>query len=157
MAGAIANSNLPRRIIKETQRLLTEPAEGISASPAEDNLRYFSVMILGPAQSPYEGGAFRLELFLPEEYPMAAPKVRFLTKIYHPNIDKLGRICLDILKDKWSPALQIRTVLLSIQALLSAPNPEDPLDENIAKHWKTDQGGAIATAREWTQLYATSN
>ncbi|EFJ16885.1 ubiquitin-conjugating enzyme 35, E2 [Selaginella moellendorffii] len=157
MAGAIANSNLPRRIIKETQRLLTEPAEGISASPAEDNLRYFSVMILGPAQSPYEGKISLLELFLPEEYPMAAPKVRFLTKIYHPNIDKLGRICLDILKDKWSPALQIRTVLLSIQALLSAPNPEDPLDENIAKHWKTDQGGAIATAREWTQLYATSN
>lgn len=69
------------------------------------------------------GGKFKLELFLPDDYPMAPPKVRFLTKIYHPNIDKLGRICLDILKDKWSPALQIRTVLLSIQALLSAPNP----------------------------------
>uniref|UniRef100_K3ZA21 UBC core domain-containing protein n=1 Tax=Setaria italica TaxID=4555 RepID=K3ZA21_SETIT len=110
--GAMANSNLPRRIIKETQRLLSEPAPGISASPSEENMRYFNVMILGPAQSPYEGGVFKLELFLPEEYPMAAPKVRFLTKIYHPNIDKLGRICLDILKDKWSPALQIRTVLL---------------------------------------------
>lgn len=70
------------------------------------------------------GGIFKLELFLTEEYPMAPPKVRFLTKIYHPNVDKLGRICLDILKDKWSPALQIRTVLLSIQALLSAPNPD---------------------------------
>ncbi|VFQ97574.1 unnamed protein product [Cuscuta campestris] len=108
----MANSNLPRRIIKETQRLLSEPAPGISASPSEENMRYFNVMILGPTQSPYEGGVFKLELFLPEEYPMAAPKVRFLTKIYHPNIDKLGRICLDILKDKWSPALQIRTVLL---------------------------------------------
>ncbi|KAL0406739.1 UNVERIFIED_CONTAM: Ubiquitin-conjugating enzyme E2 36 [Sesamum latifolium] len=88
---------------------------------------------------------FKLELFLPEEYPMAAPKVRFLTKIYHPNIDKLGRICLDILKDKWSPALQIRTVLLSIQALLSAPNPDDPLSENIAKHWKANEAEAVET------------
>ena len=80
--------------------------------------------------------------------------MRFLTKIYHPNVDKLGRICLDILKDKWSPALQIRTVLLSIQALMSAPNPDDPLDENIAKHWKTDEVGAMATAQEWTRKYA---
>ncbi|TXG55043.1 hypothetical protein EZV62_020299 [Acer yangbiense] len=190
----MANSNLPRRIIKETQRLLSEPAPGISASPSEENMRYFNVMILGPSQSPYEGtlvlrkneedfilpssniwvvdnahwieveapnleieqsGVFKLELFLPEEYPMAAPKVRFLTKIYHPNIDKLGRICLDILKDKWSPALQIRTVLLSIQALLSAPNPDDPLSENIAKHWKTNEADAVETAKEWTRLYAT--
>lgn len=153
--AAMSNSNLPRRIIKETQRLLSEPAPGISASPSEDNLRYFNVMILGPSQSPYEGGVFKLELFLPEEYPMAAPKVRFLTKIYHPNIDKLGRICLDILKDKWSPALQIRTVLLSIQALLSAPNPDDPLSENIAKHWKTNEVDAVETAKEWTRLYAS--
>ncbi|GMH12120.1 hypothetical protein Nepgr_013961 [Nepenthes gracilis] len=152
---SMANSNLPRRIIKETQRLLSEPAPGISASPSEDNMRYFNVMILGPSQSPYEGGVFKLELFLPEEYPMAPPKVRFLTKIYHPNIDKLGRICLDILKDKWSPALQIRTVLLSIQALLSAPNPDDPLSENIAKHWKTNEAEAVETAKEWTRLYAT--
>ena len=87
------------------------------------------------------GGVFRLELFLPEEYPMSAPKVRFLTKIYHPNIDKLGRICLDILKDKWSPALQIRTVLLSVQALLSAPNPDDPLANDVAEHYKKDEKG----------------
>lgn len=81
-------------------------------------------------------------------------QVRFLTRIYHPNIDRLGRICLDILKDKWSPALQIRTVLLSIQALLSAPNPDDPLDEAVARQWREDEGGAMATAREWARLYA---
>jgi hypothetical protein len=91
------------------------------------------------------GGVFKLELYLPEDYPMAPPKVRFLTKIYHPNIDRLGRICLDILKDKWSPALQIRTVLLSIQALLSAPNPDDPLANDVAEHWKTNEAAAIET------------
>jgi ubiquitin-conjugating enzyme E2 N len=148
---------LPRRIVKETQRLMAEPVEGISAAPTEDNMRYFNVVIVGPSSSPYEGGVFKLELFLPEDYPMAAPKVRFLTRIYHPNVDKLGRICLDILKDKWSPALQIRTVLLSIQALMSAPNPDDPLDENVAKMWKTDEATAMETAREWTRIYADSD
>ena len=82
------------------------------------------------------GGVFQLELFLPDDYPMCPPRIRFLTRIYHPNIDRLGRICLDVLKNNWSPALQIRTILLSIQALLGAPNPEDPLNEAVAKQWK---------------------
>lgn len=104
---------LPRRILKETERLMADPPPGISGAPANDNLRYFTVHINGPESSPYEGdytsfekmivvdvigGVFKLELFLPEEYPMVAPKIRFLTKIYHPNIDKLGRICMDTLK-----------------------------------------------------------
>lgn len=94
---------------------------------------------------------------------MAPPKVRFMTKLYHPNIDKLGRVCLDILKgtelsfisfsfrdyflEKWSPALQIRTVLLSIQALLSAPNPDDFLDAEVAEKWKADERGAKAIGK----------
>jgi len=150
-------AGLPRRIIKETQRLMQEPVPGISAVPDDNNARYFHVVVAGPEGSPFEGGVFKLELFLPEEYPMSAPKVRFMTKIYHPNIDKLGRICLDILKDKWSPALQIRTVLLSIQALLSAPNPDDPLANDVAEQWKVNEAEAIRTAREWTRLYAMSS
>ena len=136
--------------VQETQRLMQEPVPGISAVPDDNNARYFHVVVAGPEGSPFEGGVFKLELFLPEDYPMSAPKVtkpavticyslvqvRFITRIYHPNIDKLGRICLDILKDKWSPALQIRTVLLSIQALLSAPNPDDPLANDVAELWK---------------------
>jgi ubiquitin-conjugating enzyme E2 N len=149
-------AELPRRIMKETKRLLQEPAPGISASPSEENQRYFNVIILGPQESAYEGGVFKLELFLPDDYPMAAPKVRFLTRIYHPNIDRLGRICLDILKDKWSPALQIRTVLISIQALLSCPNPDDPLSEDVAKHWKSNPAEAMETARQWTKKHATT-
>ncbi|KAI9295204.1 ubiquitin-conjugating enzyme [Neoconidiobolus thromboides FSU 785] len=144
------------RIKKEIQRLNADPAPGITATPHEDNIRYFDVIIVGPRQSPFEDGVFKLELFLPEGYPMAPPKVRFLTKIYHPNIDKLGRICLDILKDRWSPALQIRTVLLSIQALLSAPNPDDPLANDVAQKWKENEKEAIETAKEWTKKFAVS-
>mgnify|MGYP002803397045 FL=1 len=150
------SGGLPRRIVKETQRLLAEPVPGIKAIPYEENARYFNVFVDGPKESPFEKGCFKLELFLPEEYPMSPPKVRFNTKIYHPNIDKLGRICLDILKDKWSPALQIRTVLLSIQALLSAPNPDDPLANDVAEQWKTNEAKAIETARQWTQMYAVN-
>ncbi|KER22891.1 hypothetical protein T265_09096 [Opisthorchis viverrini] len=140
------SGGLPPRIIKETQKLLREPCDGITAFPSEDNARYFLVSIKGPSDSAYDGGIFNLELFLPEDYPMTAPKVRFTTKLYHPNVDKLGRICLDILKDKWSPALQIRTVLLSIQALLSAPNPDDPLDNEVATHWKQNEPEALEKA-----------
>ncbi|OAL50080.1 ubiquitin-conjugating enzyme [Pyrenochaeta sp. DS3sAY3a] len=146
--------SLPKRIIKETERLVNEPVQGISATPHDDNLRYFDVTIDGPSQSPYEGGVFKLELFLPDDYPMTPPKVRFLTKIYHPNIDRLGRICLDVLKSNWSPALQIRTILLSIQALLGAPNPDDPLANDVAQAWKENQAQAIQTAQEWTQQHA---
>lgn len=87
---------------------------------------------------------------------MTPPKVRFLTKIYHPNIDKLGRICLDILKDKWSPALQIRHVLLSIQALMSTPNPDDPLANDIAEVWKTNLSKAQTIAKDWTKQFASA-
>jgi len=113
----MSSSALPTRIVKETRRLLNEPAPGISATPYEENFRHFNVIIAGPAQSAYEGGIFKLELYLPEDYPMIPPKVRFLTKIYHPNVDKLGRICLDILKDAWSPALTIRTVLFEYSSI----------------------------------------
>ena len=129
---------------------------GIYAEPYPDNFRHFNVRIAGPASTPFEGGIFHIELYLPDEYPMVPPKLLFRTKIYHPNIDKLGRICLDILKDKWSPALLIRSVLLSMQALLSAPNPDDPLDNEVAEVWKTNLEKAKKTAAEWTALYANS-
>jgi ubiquitin-conjugating enzyme E2 N len=143
------------RILKETEKLQKDPPPGIMAMPTPENPRYFKVVMQGPSQSPYEGGIFNLELFLPADYPMVPPKVRFLTKVYHPNIDKIGRICLDILKDKFTPALQIRSVLLSIQALLAAPEPNDPLDNDVAGHWLRAEGEALMTAREWTLKYAT--
>ena len=149
-------ANISRRIAKETERLNNEPVAGISASPDPQNPRYFHIQVAGPIDSPYEGGVFELELYLPDDYPMCPPKVRFLTKIYHPNVDKLGRICLDILKKNWSPALMIRTVLLSIQGLMSSPNPDDPLDPAVARHWVDNEEEALQVARQWTNMYANS-
>jgi len=109
----------------------------------------------GPTDSPYEGGIYKLELFLPGEYPHVPPKVRFLTRIYHPNIDNVGRICISTLKeDSWSPALHIRAVLISIQSLLTDPNPDDPLANDVADHWKRDEASAKVEARKWNRLYA---
>mmetsp|Transcript_12098 Transcript_12098/g.31135 ORF Transcript_12098/g.31135 Transcript_12098/m.31135 type:complete len:153 (-) Transcript_12098:93-551(-) len=145
---------LSRRILKETERLKSDPVPGLKADVDAKNKRYFHITIDGPDASAYEGGYFKLELYLPPDYPMCPPKVRFLTRIYHPNIDWIGRICLDILKDKWSPALQIRTVLLSIQALLSAPNPDDPLNNEAADAWKANEAAAIVEAKKWTAAHA---
>lgn len=145
---------LTSRILMETDRLAREPPAGILATPTKENPRYFKIVMVGPVSSAYEGGIFHLELFLPEDYPMVPPKVRFMTKIYHPNIDKLGRIGLDVLQDRWSPALQIRRILLSIQALLSAPYPDDPLAVDVAEQWRENEGEAIETARLWTMLFA---
>ena len=138
---------------KRCERNLSLKKNTFQVSGPNDT-RYFNVVIDGPQGSPFEGGHFKLQLYLPEEYPMVPPKCLFMTKIYHPNIDFLGRICLDILKKNWSPALQIRSVLLSIQSLLNEPNTDDPLNEEVNAIWKSNKSQGEKTAREWTLKYA---
>lgn len=84
--------------------------------------------------------------------------MRFLTKIWHPNISSVtGAICLDILKDQWAAAMTIRTVLLSLQALLAAAEPDDPQDAVVAKQYKENPEMFRQTAKHWTSEYAMSN
>jgi len=111
-------------------------------------------VILGPPDSPYQGGAFKVVIQFPVDYPFKPPVVRFKTRIYHPNINATGLICLDILKGNWSPVLTIGKTLLSISSLLTDPNPDDPFVPDIAKQYKTNRAAYEAEARRWTELYA---
>lgn len=132
-----------------------DPPGGCSCGPeTESNLYKWSGVIMGPGDSPFAGGVFKLSIHFPSDYPFKPPKVNFDTRIYHPNVNSSGVICLDILKDQWSPALTISKVLLSILSLLTDPNPDDPLWPEVAHQYKTNRLAYDLTAREWTSLYA---
>lgn len=131
-----------------------DPPSSCSAGPVGDDLYHWQASIMGPPDSPYAGGVFFLSIHFPTDYPFKPPKINFTTKIYHPNINGTGSICLDILKDQWSPALTISKVLLSICSLLTDANPDDPLVPEIAHVYKLDRPKYEATAREWTKKYA---
>lgn len=119
-----------------------------------DNITSWNATIQGPPDSPYESGIFHLDIYFPSEYPFKPPRVNFITKIYHPNINSNGKICLDILKDQWSPALTMSKILLSISSLLTDPNPDDPLDSIIACLYKNNYNKFKDTAIQWTKRYA---
>ncbi|CAL5386259.1 unnamed protein product [Camellia sinensis] len=122
--------------------------------PVAEDMFHWQATIMGPTESPYAGGVFLVSIHFPPDYPFKPPKVAFRTKVFHPNINSNGSICLDILKEQWSPALTISKVLLSICSLLTDPNPDDPLVPEIAHMYKTDRAKYEATARSWTQKYA---
>lgn len=146
-----------KRITKEYNDIVSDPPCNCSAGVCEndpDNIFEWDATIMGPDSSPYVGGLFKLKINFPVNYPFQPPKVQFVTKIYHPNISPNGIICLDILKEKWSPALTIAKVLLSISSLLTEPNPTDPLVPAIAKIYEEDREEFNEIAKTWTINYA---
>ncbi|KAJ4823808.1 hypothetical protein Tsubulata_005652 [Turnera subulata] len=126
----------------------------VHLGPVAEDMFHWQATIMGPPDSPYAGGVFLVTIHFPPDYPFKPPKVAFRTKVFHPNINSNGSICLDILKEQWSPALTISKVLLSICSLLTDPNPDDPLVPEIAHMYKTDRSKYETTARSWTQKYA---
>jgi len=167
-----------KRINKELKDIAADPPAQCSAGPVGDDPFHWQATILGPSESPFEGGVFFLNIHFPTDYPFKPPKFAFTTRIYHPNINSNGAICLDILRSQWSPALTVAKVsstsacivapsslpgnrssrcslvLLSICSLLCDPNPDDPLVPEIARLYKTDPGKYNDCAKEWTRKYA---
>ena len=147
------------RLRRELEALAQSPESeegGVWGAPINPNdMTKLRCFIKGPTDTPFQGGIFEVAIVVPSEYPFRPPSCKFATRLWHPNVSsQTGAICLDILKDNWSPALTLKTTLLSLQALLSAPEPKDPQDAQVAAQYLKDYRGWCATAKFWTETYA---
>ena len=146
-----------KRLNKELAELKKEPPVNCSAGLINDDIFTWEATIIGPEKTPYENGIFKLTLMFPDNYPFKPPKVKFNNRIFHPNINKQGSICLDILNKNWSPALTVSKLLLSISSLLSDPNSDDPLDIRAAEIYKKNKEEYFQMAKTYTLKYASGD
>jgi ubiquitin-conjugating enzyme E2 C len=128
-------SSVAKRLQSELMALMMGGVADVSAFPDGDNLFKWLGTIKGANDTVYEGLTFKLSIEFPSTYPHKPPFVKFETACFHPNVDQNGVICLDILKDKWSPVYNVKAILLSIQSLLGEPNNDSPLNTQAAELW----------------------
>jgi len=145
-----------KRITKELKDVSTATVDGVSAGPNGDDLFNWTATLTDlPEGTGYEGGTFMVSITFPSDYPFKPPKLKFITKMYHCNVNDKGEVCLDILKDNWSPALTILKVLDTLRSLLKEPNADDPLNNEAAELYKKDKKKYVSTALSNTKKYAT--
>jgi ubiquitin-conjugating enzyme (huntingtin interacting protein 2) len=147
---------LRNRAMKEFQDLQKNKNDhAVQVKLVDNDYRHWKGRIKGPIDTVYQGGVFDVDIIIPDEYPFKPPKMKFDTKIWHPNISSVtGAICLDILKNEWTPALTIRTALISLQALMCEPVPNDPQDAVVAKQYMSNINLFNQTAKHWVEEYA---
>ena len=127
-------SNARKRLLNDFKHIQqSEEDENVLASPHDDDIMVWDCMIFGPENSIWEGGCFKLTMTFSEEYPNKPPEVLMKTKVFHPNFYVDGKICIDILQNQWSPIYDIKSILTSIQSLLTDPNPSSPANAEAAK------------------------
>jgi ubiquitin-conjugating enzyme (huntingtin interacting protein 2) len=150
-------SNRTRRIAKEIADIKNDHLSQIFVEPAgnNDDLTHLRGQFKGPPDTPYEGGTYYVDIKIPSEYPFRPPVMRFETKIWHPNVSsQTGAICLDTLSSQWSPVLTIKSALISLQSLLSTPEPKDPQDAEVAGMLIRNPSEFEHVAREWAHKHA---
>ncbi|KAH8387606.1 hypothetical protein KR093_008132, partial [Drosophila rubida] len=142
------------RIKRELSEITQHPPPNCSAETHKGDLFHWRATINGPTGTVYEGGVFKLDIRFPNAYPFRPPQIRFVTRIYHCNVDSRGMICLDVLDERWSPVMNISKVLLSIWVLIGECNPNDPLVMAIANQYNFNRKEHDKMARLWTKRYA---
>ncbi|KAG5363808.1 Ubiquitin-conjugating enzyme E2 1 [Yarrowia sp. B02] len=145
-----------RRVAREMEDVRSDQDAGITIQALNDaDISHLKGTFHGPPGTPYQGGTFVVDIQIPNDYPFKPPRMKFDTRIYHPNISsQTGAICLDILKDAWSPVFTLKSSLISLQSLLQSAEPNDPQDAEVAKIYLTDKAAFERTAAEWTARYA---
>lgn len=128
-----------RRLMRDFKRLQEDPPAGVSGAPCDNNIMQWNAVIFGPADTPFEDGTFKLTITFTEEYPNKPPTVRFVSKMFHPNVYADGGICLDILQNRWSPTYDVSAILTSIQSLLDEPNPNSPANSVAAQLYQENR------------------
>jgi ubiquitin-conjugating enzyme E2 S len=155
MVGENLTPAAVKRLLKETKELLDSPPEGVRlVVRGSEDVSELRAVIVGPKDTPYEGGEFVVQLRFGGEYPSAPPKGVFVTQIFHPNVSKAGEICVNTLKRDWKPNLGVAHILLTIKCLLIVPNPESALNEEAGMLLLDRYDDYAKRARFMTDLYA---
>lgn len=146
---------MSKRLLRDIQSIKEDQDWKFTVTPSDADISQLRATFEGPSNSPYEGGVFAVEISVPNEYPLKPPKVKFETRLFHPNVSsQTGAICLDILKNAWTPVYTIKSILISLQQLLDSPNPSDPQDAEVAAVYLKDRSQFDITAAQWTRQYA---
>ncbi|KAJ9108295.1 hypothetical protein QFC20_003455 [Naganishia adeliensis] len=144
-----------RRIQKELADFQKDPIANVHVVPNDADFTEWNLVMTGPPGTPYKGGTFKINVKFGDQYPFKAPTFIFKTRIYHPNVDSEGNICIGMLKtENWKPATKINSVIHALYDLLQTPNPDDPLVTSIAELYRSDRKEYDKNAAEYTAKYA---
>ena len=128
-----------KRLLTEYKHFIEQNEIYLYVNPKQNNILQWEALIIGPPETIWDGATLKLILNFSEEYPNKPPEVQFLAEVYHPNVYSNGKICLDILTNTWTPIYDVHAVLLSIQSLLTDPNPNSPANNEASKLFIEDR------------------
>ena len=149
-----ANTDITKRILQELSYYQSHPHPGFEVFPCQTNIDFWRIIMTGPDETPYAGGTFELFIEFKEDYPAKPPNIRFITPIYHCNINSAGRICHTILDRFYAPGVRIGEIFNHVYGLLIDAEPDDPLDSVKATELRCDRALYLQKACDHAEIHA---